>query len=62
MEGCEGMYETKALLQAHADYAVAVRDRVMYDFVARQLSVQGTTVKAYDDAVKELEESINKGT
>ena len=48
--------ETKVLLQAHADYAIAIRDRRMYGYITRQLAVEGASPMSYDDAVKLFED------
>ena len=48
-------FETKALLQSHLDYALATKNKGMYIFVANQLTVEGITVKPYNEAIVEYE-------
>jgi len=60
MKGSEDMYETKALLRGQLDYALLAKDKIMYNYVSNQLSVEGVALKPYDDALKEFEEN-NKG-
>ena len=52
--------ETKMLLQAHADYALATKNRGMYRFVCNQLNVEGITLKPYDEALKDFENDTDK--
>ena len=55
VKGREEMFETKALLRGQAEYALAVKDRVMYQYVCKQLNVEGLVLLPYDEAIKEME-------
>ena len=58
MKGCEKMaYETKVLLQSQAEYALAIRDKKMYQYVSKLANVEGMSLKPYDEAVKEFDEN-----
>ena len=59
MKGSEDMYETKALLSGQLDYALAMKNKVMYNYVLRQLCIEGITLPQYSEALKEFEENNN---
>ena len=50
-------YETKVLLQSQAEYALAIRDKKMYQYVSKLANVEGISLKPYDEAVKEFDEN-----
>ena len=50
-------FETKVILRGQADYALAIRNKPMYQYVCNQLNVEGVILKPYDEAIKELEDN-----
>ena len=48
--------ETKVLLQSQLDYAVSIRDKRMYKYIARMLAVENIKTLEYEEAVREFED------
>ena len=53
-------YKTKSLLRSLADSALLAKCEIMYKLISNAANVEGVIMKPYKEAVKELEEVIEK--
>jgi len=53
-------YETKVLLIAMAEYAVEIRARKMYRYIAKIANSEGVVLASYEDALLEAEADEKK--